>query len=181
MNQPSDPLLREINIDIDALELIEAIKYTDIGEESYLNPKSLDAFVISDLKNFFNIEEGNGFAVNMNFQDQNLQPKCHFLKLQNINKGQEHIMTKEDWEKCFDIKDNPNVTYVPDGSLFLKPTENNGLQSFEIITKESDTSNNDKVNYMSYTIVLSFLIDNSRCYFKIDPLVKISSKHGGGG
>ena len=176
MNQPTNPLYREIKFEFDFECLKEAIDNTDIGEGSYLNPIQLDPFVINDLKNFFEIEEGSGFMVYMDFKDTNYQPKCHFLKLQNRNKNQDHIMTKEDWEKCFDIKDDPNVAYVPDGSLFLMPTSNDGLQGFEILTKESDPSTTAKNTYISYTIVLSLSIDDHTYFFRIDPFVRLTSK-----
>ena len=176
MNQPSNPLYREIRFEFDFECLREAVKNTDIGEGSYLSPIQLDPFVINDLKNFFNIEEGNGFTVYMDFKDANPQPECHYLRLQNRNKTQNNIMTPEDWEKRFFIKENINALCTPDGSLFLKPFVNNdGLQSFEILTKESDSSTTEKDIYISYTIVLSLLIDNKIYFFRIDPLVKVSS------
>ncbi|WP_299223912.1 hypothetical protein [uncultured Psychroserpens sp.] len=179
MSQSSTPLLREINLDFDIDSLREAIKNTDIGEGSYLNPIPLDAFVVNDIKSFFNIEEGNGFGVFMNFQDVEFQPKCHYLKLQNRNKYQEHIMTLDDWKKYFHVEGHSKIICAPDGSLFLKPQIDNGVQSFEILSKEGNTSATNKNTYISYTVVLSFFIEDKTYYFKIDPLVKISSKHGG--
>ena len=177
MTQPSNPLYREIKFEFDFESLTEAVKNTDIGEGSYLSPIQLDPFVINDLKNFFDIEEGNGFKIYMDFKDVDPQPECHYLRLQNKTKLQSHIMTPENWGTWFDIKENVNVLCAPDGSMFLKPYVNNdGLQSFEILTKESDPSTTEKDIYISYTIVLSLFIDDKTYFFKIDPLVKISSK-----
>ena len=61
----------------------------------------------------------------------------------------------------------------------MKPKEQNGVQGFEILTKKHDPMIIEDV-YISYTIVMSFLIEGKSYFFRIDPLVKISSKHGGG-
>lgn len=178
MINPSNPLYREVNIDIDAKALKEAINFTDIGEGSYLKPMPLDPFLVDKIDSFFNIEEGNGFAVNINFKDQDLSPKCHYLRFRNRNKHQDHIMTKEGWAQCFEIEGNPHITYAPDGSLFLEPNPTSSGASFAILSKISADPTSSKDNYLSYAILVSFKFDGKTYYFVFDPIVKVSSKHG---
>lgn len=85
-------------------------------------------------------------------------------------------MTKSDWKKYFEIEDSDATKIVtPDGSLFSTSTSNNGVQSFDIVSKKDSITVNEDI-YISYTIVLSFLIETKTYFFKIDPLVRISSK-----
>lgn len=177
MINPSNPLYREVNIDVDADALKEAINYTDIGEGSYLNPMPLDAFLVKKIDSFFSIEEGNGFAVYINFEDQELSPECHYLRFRNRNKHQDHIMTEEDWAKCFEI-DCPSITYAPDGSLFLEPSPKGSGWSFAILSKKNENSSNDKDNYLSYAILISFIINDKTYYFIFDPFVRVTGKRG---
>lgn len=172
----TQPLYREIILDFDFDSLVEAIKNTDIGEGSHISPISLDIFVKNDLKSFYKITDGEGFSVSLSPELEELDPQLCYLKFRNLNKNQKTIMTKSDWKKYFEIEDSDATKIVtPDGSLFSTPNSNNGVQSFDIVSKKDSITVNEDI-YISYTIVLSFLIETKTYFFKIDPLVRISSK-----
>ncbi len=172
----TEHLYRELNLDINIEGLREAIINTDMGEGTHIHPMSLDLFVKNDLKGIFEITEGEGFVLNLNFQDESYTPSLRYLKFRNLKKGLEEYMTKNDWQTYFEIEDNdPNKLVSPDGVLFLKPTTQNGNQSFEILTKEHDLIILEDL-YLSYTVVMSLLIEDKTYFFRIDPFVKVTSK-----
>ena len=110
-------LYRELNLDFETEGLIEAVRNTDMGEGTHLNPMSLDLFVKNDLKGFFVITEGEMFCLNLTFETDSLQPKLQYLKFINLKKGLNGYMTKKDWQVYFEIDDNDSSKIVsPDGS-----------------------------------------------------------------
>ena len=85
-------------------------------------------------------------------------------------------MSLQDWQNYFEIDaNNKDIVVAPDGSLYIKPTITNGEQKVEIKSKQPSISNFEDI-YLAYTVVLSFYINNKKYFFKIDPLVRISSK-----
>lgn len=165
-----------INLNFDCESLIEALNHTDIGQGSSVNPIPLDVFVKNNLNSFLYIHEGEDFGLSFNFESNSLKPEFCFLKFRNITKNQNDFMSLQDWQNYFEIDaNNKNIVVAPDGSLYIKPTITNGEQKVEIKSKQPSISNFEDI-YLAYTVVLSFYINNKKYFFKIDPLVRISSK-----
>lgn len=165
-----------INLNFDYESLSEALNYTDIGQGSSVNPIPLDFFVKNNLNSFLHIQEGEDFGLSFNFETNSLQPEFCFLKFRNITKNQNNFMSLQDWQNYFEIDANSkDIVVAPDGSLYIKPTITNGEQKVEIKSKQPGISNFNDI-YIAYTVVLSFYINNKKYFFKIDPLVRISSK-----
>lgn len=161
-----------LDVDFDINGIIEAINNTDTGEGTHLKPITIDFFVKNNLKGFFDIKFGTNFSININFKNIEHNPNFYYLKLRNVCKTQNNIMSLESWKRFFSF--NNNMIVAPDGSLFITPHKEGNDEIFIVDTKcFKDT---DEVLYLSYSIVLSFEINKKEYFFSIDPLVKISSK-----
>ncbi|KAB1071354.1 hypothetical protein F6U93_01105 [Tamlana haliotis] len=182
MKQKPTPKEVVLDLDFDFNELKETLENTHIGEGSHLNPILLDFFVKNDLKGFFlNLVCGESVQFKLNFPGTSIVPKLYYLKFINLSKASQTFMSLEDWQEHIIFKKNDKHSSVaPDGSLFVKPRtiKESNEEYFLIKSKDKDQSDCDlKDLYLYYTIVLSFEIDNKEYYFKIDPFVKIHSKH----
>lgn len=165
-----------INLNFDYESLTEALNHTNIGEGTSMNPISLDVFVKNNLNSFLHIQEGEDFGLSFNFEANSLQPEFCFLKFRNITKNHNNFMSLQDWQNYFEIDaNNKDIVVAPDGSLYIKPTITNGEQKVEIKSKQPSISNFNDI-YLAYTVVLFLYINNIKYFFKIDPLVRISSK-----
>ena len=170
-------ITKKLTISYDIEEIVDTINFLYPGKGSLNDPFPLDNFVKNDLKGLREVNFGEHIIIELDSGPLNDgDPKFCYCKIENITKGSKNLVTKKDWSQYYHFeKDSDKESVAPNGSLFIKPTNN----EINIVTAKPETSGlmNLLFIYFSYTLVISFIYKKEKYYFTLDPLVKISSKH----
>ena len=165
-----------ITATVQLVSLTEAVNHFDLGLGTLSNPINADAFVninTPEIATFYNGEE---ISIEVNTGGgSSVDPILINCGIRDLTKETDlgAILTNKVLSEVFDIEDE-KVQLLSNGSISITP-EDNGSQCVIGIKDQAfpDT-------YVAYSITFSLLLKNedgtqSRYYFIVDPLLKISS------
>ena len=168
---------KKLVISYDIKDIIDTINYLYPGKGTLDNPFPIDNFVKNDLKGLSKVNFGEHIIIELDSGPLNeVDPQFCYCKIQNITKGSKNLVNKKDWSQYYHFEKNSDKEIVaPNGYLFIKPKNN----QINIVTAKPETSRliNLSFVYFAYTLVLYFIYNKERYYFKLDPIAKISSRH----
>ncbi len=175
----------KISFSLNVLNLYESINNCSINLGTIKDPIRADNFTTINEPIFSEFTEGETIEIGFNFDKEQGKENFSFISCEITNVGKDYInaltnpdektITLNSWKSIFDYKDKSNILSIPDGTLCLVP-KNNKCR-ITINSAKPKPSKTATVTYISYSLTISMKYNSKIYYFKIDPLMKIISRH----